>query len=258
MPDTQSDFLLLILFCILDAGNHFILSLCILKETMYLFFFLAVLGLCCCRASPLVVASRGYCLTQWTGFSLQQLLLLSVSSRMHRLNSCGAWLCCSAACGILLDQGSNLCLLHWQVESLPPSLQGSPYLHLWVKKSFSLPPPPARCQSIWWSHTQKVRVKSTLMALKYCNHWKWFSSVQSLSRVCLRPHVLQHARPPCPSPTPRIYPNSCPSSQWCHPAISSSVVPFSSHVQSFPASGSFLMSQFFTSGGPSIGSDYSL
>ena len=130
MPDTQSDFLLLILFCILEAGNHFILSLCILKETMYLFFFLAVLGLCCCRASPLVVASRGYCLTQWTGFSLQQLLLLSVSSRMHRLNSCGAWLCCSAACGILLDQGSNLCLLHWQVESLPPSLQGSPYLHL--------------------------------------------------------------------------------------------------------------------------------
>ena len=64
----------------------------------------------------------------------------------------------------------------------------------------------------------------------------------------LQLHGLQHARPPCPSPTPRIYSNSCPLSWWCHPTISSSVVPFSSHLQSFPASGSFLMSQFFTSG----------
>ena len=64
----------------------------------------------------------------------------------------------------------------------------------------------------------------------------------------LQPHWLQHARPPCPSPTPGIYSNSCPLSQWCHPAISSSVVPFSSLLQSFPASGSFLVSQFFTSG----------
>ena len=69
----------------------------------------------------------------------------------------------------------------------------------------------------------------------------------------LRPHELQHARPPCPSPTLGACSNSCPSSQWCHPAISSSVVPFSSCLQSFPASGSFPMSQFFTSGGPSIG-----
>ena len=69
----------------------------------------------------------------------------------------------------------------------------------------------------------------------------------------LQPHGLQHARPPCPSPTPRIYSNSCPLSQWCHPTISSSVVPFSSCLQSFPASGSFLMSQFFASGGQSIG-----
>ena len=66
-------------------------------------------------------------------------------------------------------------------------------------------------------------------------------------------HELQHARPPCPSPTPRVYSNSCPSSQWCHPAISSSVVPFSSCLQSFPALGSFPMSQFFASGGQSIG-----
>ena len=70
----------------------------------------------------------------------------------------------------------------------------------------------------------------------------------------LRPYGLQHSRPPCPSPTPGVYPNSsCPLSQWCHPTISSSVVPFSSCPQSFPASGSFQMSQLFTSGGQNIG-----
>ena len=67
------------------------------------------------------------------------------------------------------------------------------------------------------------------------------------------PHGLQHAGPPCPSPTPGACSNSCPSSQWWHPTISSSVVPVSSRLQSFPASGSFQMSQFFTSGGQSIG-----
>ena len=69
----------------------------------------------------------------------------------------------------------------------------------------------------------------------------------------LRPDGLQHARPLCPSPTPRAYSNSCPSHRWCHPAISSSVVPFSSHLQSFPASGSFPISWFFTSGGQTTG-----
>ena len=69
----------------------------------------------------------------------------------------------------------------------------------------------------------------------------------------LRPHGLQHTRLPCPSPTPRAYPNSCPSSQQCHPTISSSVVPFSSCLQSFPASRSFPMSQLFESGGQSTG-----
>ena len=68
----------------------------------------------------------------------------------------------------------------------------------------------------------------------------------------LQTHGLQHTRPPCPSPTPRVYSNPCPLSRWCHPTISSSVVPFS-HLQSFPASGSFQMSQFFASGGQSIG-----
>ena len=69
----------------------------------------------------------------------------------------------------------------------------------------------------------------------------------------LQPHELQHTRPPCPSPTPGVHPNSCPSSQWHHPTISSSVVPFSSCLQSFPISGSFQMSQLFTSGGWSTG-----
>ena len=69
----------------------------------------------------------------------------------------------------------------------------------------------------------------------------------------LRPHEPQHARPPCPSPTPGVHSDSLPSSQWCHPAISSSVVPFSFHPQSFPASGSFQMSQLFTLSGQSIG-----
>ena len=78
-----------------------------------------------------------------------------------------------------------------------------------------------------------------------CSH-----SVMSNS---LRPQGLQHSRPPCPSLTPEACSNSCPLSWWCHPTISSSVIPFSSHLQSFPASGSFQMSQLFASGGQSIG-----
>ena len=83
-----------------------------------------------------------------------------------------------------------------------------------------------------------------------------FSSVQfshSVVSDSLWPHESQHARPPCPSPTPGVYSNSCPSSQLCHPAISSSVVPFSSCPQSLPAWGSFPMSQLFAWGGQSIG-----
>ena len=76
---------------------------------------------------------------------------------------------------------------------------------------------------------------------------------RSVMSNSLRPHGLQHTRPPCPSPTPRVYSNSCPLSWWCHPTISSSVVPFSSFLQYFPASESFPSSQFFISGGQSIG-----
>ena len=86
--------------------------------------------------------------------------------------------------------------------------------------------------------------------------WFSFSSVQfshSVVSDSLRPHESQHARPPCPSPTPRVHSDSCPSSQWCHPAISSSVVPFSSCPQSLPASESFPVSQLFTRGGQSTG-----
>ena len=91
-------------------------------------------------------------------------------------------------------------------------------------------------------HFKKIRVQ--------------FSSVQfsrSVVSNSLRPHESQHARPPCPSPTPRVHSDSRPSSQWCHPAISSSVIPFSSCPQSFPASESFPMSQLFTWGGQSTG-----
>ena len=86
--------------------------------------------------------------------------------------------------------------------------------------------------------------------------WIGFSSVQFICSVVsnsLQPRESQQSRPPCPSPTPRVYSISCPLSRWCHPAISSSVIPFSSCPQSLPASGYFQMSQHFASGGQSIG-----
>ena len=90
----------------------------------------------------------------------------------------------------------------------------------------------------------------------------WNNSISNISSIqfsrsvvfnSLQSHELQHARPPCPSPTPGVHPDSCPSSQWCHPAISSSVVPFSSCPQSLPASESFPKSQLFAWGGQSTG-----
>ena len=87
-----------------------------------------------------------------------------------------------------------------------------------------------------------------------CIYSYWLSVQFSHSVVSnsLQPHRLQHARFPCASPTPGVCSNSYSSSRWCHPTISSSILPFSSRLQTFPASGSFLMSQFFASGGPSI------
>ena len=103
-------------------------------------------------------------------------------------------------------------------------------------------------------HSQVWKIKLQKYSVCACTqlplHLQFSHSVVSNS---LQPHGLQHARPPCPSPTPGVYSNSCPSCWWCHPAVSSSVIPFSSCLQSFPASGSFQMSQFFAAGGQSIG-----
>ena len=112
----------------------------------------------------------------------------------------------------------------------------------------------AQWVSSYWQHHSKQMffIKKKLALNTQFN----FSSVQfsrSVVSDSLRPHELQHARPPCPSPTPGVHSNSRPSSQWCHPAISSSVFPFSSCPQSLPASESFPMSQLFTWGGQSIG-----
>ena len=81
----------------------------------------------------------------------------------------------------------------------------------------------------------------------------FFQFSRSVVSNSLRPHEPQHSRPPCPSPTPAVHPNTCPLSRWCHPTISSSVIPFSSCPQPFPASGSLQMSQLFALGGQSIG-----
>ena len=107
---------------------------------------------------------------------------------------------------------------------------------------------------LWWRGIHHHSLKQ-IRAIKR-NIYSVLSSVQfspSVVSNSLRPHESQHARPPCPSWTPGIYSNSCPSSRWYHPAISSSIVPFSSYRQSLPASGSFPMSQFFKSGGQRIG-----
>ena len=105
------------------------------------------------------------------------------------------------------------------------------------------------CVCVW-------RERERWVSLLYSRNYHNQLSVQfnpSVLPDSLWPQGLQHAKPPCPSPTPRVYSNSCPWSQWCHPTISSSVIPFSFGLQSFPASGSFPMSQLFTSGGQRIG-----
>ena len=107
-------------------------------------------------------------------------------------------------------------------------------------------------QSFIWQH---IFIKHLVCSI-WVSKLPQFSSVQfscSVVSDSLRPHESQHARPPCPSPTPRVHPDPCPLSQWCHPAISSSVVPFSSCPQSLPASESFPISQLFAWGGQSIG-----
>ena len=106
--------------------------------------------------------------------------------------------------------------------------------------------------------TKVCLVKATVFSVVMYGYESWIIKkavhFSSVARLCptLQHHGLQHARPSCPSPTPGVHPNPCPLSQWCHPTILSSVVPFSSCPQSFPASGFFQMSQLFTSNGQSI------
>ena len=147
--------------------------------------------------------------------------------------------------GIFLTQELNVCLLHllhWQVDSLTGPPGKHPYVELALPK----------VKNMLYTLHNFFKTKQTKNKYRFLN-WIIFSSVQSLMSDSLRPHESQHARPPCPTPTPRVYPDSCPSSRWCHPAISSSVVPFSSCPQFLPASESFPMSQLFTWGGQSNG-----
>ena len=117
----------------------------------------------------------------------------------------------------------------------------------------AFPPPPKGTEGSKVTPMQCVALVPTL-----CDHLCSLNSCSvqfrcSVMSDSLQPHGLQHARPPCPSPTSTVNSNSCPLSQWCHPAISSSVIPFSSCPQSSPASGSFPVSQFFPSGGQNVG-----
>ena len=106
--------------------------------------------------------------------------------------------------------------------------------------------------ALWWKRLSllSLMIGGTGSCSSEQDHAQFSSVAQSCPTLC---DPMQHARLPCPSPTPGAYSNSCPLSWWCHPIISSSVVPFSSHLQSFLASWSFPVSQFFTSGGQSIG-----
>ena len=150
--------------------------------------------------------------------------------------------------GIFQTQGSNpsfLRLLRWQAGSLPLHHQGSPIRAV---------------ADVFYFYLLRTRYPETSPSLSLdvfccygsCHNGPVSQFSHSVVSNSLRPHESQHARPPCSSPTPGVYSNSCPSSQWCHPAISSSVVPFSSCPQSLPASGSFPMSQLFAWGGQRI------
>ena len=123
--------------------------------------------------------------------------------------------------------------------------------NFWLHQGFFSPQPRSLNES-----KRVLKFPYTESRPLWVHHHHCLDSVQfsrSVMSDSLQPHELQHIRLPCPSPTHLAYPNSCPLSHWCHPTISSSVIPFSSCPQSFPASGSFQISQLFTSGGQSIG-----
>ena len=133
-------------------------------------------------------------------------------------------------------------IIHWGLTFWPQyCFLGLPYQHWWTWHIHS-------DAQLWMCLVVKVIFEACRSPR--CYQFSQFS--HSVVSDSLRPPRLQHARLPCPAPTPRAYTNSCPSHWWCHPTISSSVIPFS-HLQPFPASGSFQMSQFFASGGQNIG-----
>ena len=126
-------------------------------------------------------------------------------------------------------------------------------LNAWILKVVFLRPILLRAFANNFNVKKGARgLKTWKKECKWEKHCKGHFS-RSVMSNSLHPRGLQHARPPCPSLSPRVHSNSCPLSQWCHPTISSSVIPFSPHLQSFLASGSFQMSQFFASGGQNIG-----
>ena len=155
------------------------------------------------------------------------------------------------------------CLIRW-FEQISWSRTSNPIMHkvVWALDYFS------NFLLLWFTDGKRIwsgiAVDHFLVPMNWYGIIPEFSSVQnsknqnsvqfshSVVSNSLLPHGLQHVRPPCSSPTPRVYSNSCPLSRWCHPTISSSVIPFSSPLQSFPASESFQMSQLFVSGGRSI------
>ena len=144
--------------------------------------------------------------------------------RLHRFAACSFWLPTGfilCVCGRITAKGANVCSIARKHPRLPHVYPACP------------------------SRSGQGCTEEPLSASAQ------FS--RSVGSDSLRPHELQHARPPCPSPTPGVYSNSCPLSWGCHPTTSSSVIPFSSCPQSFPASGSFPLSQLFTSGSQSIG-----
>ena len=156
-------------------------------------------------------------------------------------------------------QGSSFCpgLLYFRPKPTKqiPSCMKYRYCHKWWDSSYPLRRSlQATISNLKCSFYPLMLIYLQTALISLISFLFSFTSVQSLSRVWLFATPWpQHTSPPCPSPTPGVYPNSCPSSRWCHPTISSSVIPFSSCPQFFPASGSFQMSQLFTSGGQSIG-----
>ena len=179
-----------------------------------------------------------HCICFYCPHHLQKSLILS-TSQSHRAES----------------DSQSLCLLTGLLASLPrPNGVASHILQslTWSYWKIIITPSEKddRTRYLRWASSTGQQSKNMHNPHEENSSVQFSHSIMSNS---LRPHGLHHTRPPCPSAAPTIYSNSCPKSQWCHPTISSSVVPFSSCLQCFPASGSFQTSQFFGSGGQSTG-----